>query len=229
MFVSIFGSEAGNLALKTLCNGGLYVTGGVSPRILIYPHFSNIFYSNYLEKGRMRNVLSNIPVFLVKHSDVGLLGAQVLGLRLLEELSFPVSKQTLSFDDEPIKVYHDNKSNNTTTLSASLSEESLSLSVKKESRIFGVHSGLFILVAFICGMSAALLYISEINSQMEYSIGFGIIFWTSFYWLLCLYFDNLPNGFDMVDGYTRGSYHVAAFHQVLLLLFLFFNLRLVLL
>lgn len=95
MFVSLYGSEAGNLAIKTLCFGGLYVAGGIGPRILPNAHYQDIFYKSMLAKGRMRTVLNSVPVYVVMHPGVGLLGAQVMGLRLLEDLDFKVNDDAI--------------------------------------------------------------------------------------------------------------------------------------
>jgi glucokinase len=84
LFVSGYGSEAGNLALKTLCFGGLYVAGGIAPKILPAMTDPALFYANVIAKGRMQSLLSAIPVFIVTHPQVGLLGSQVMALRLME-------------------------------------------------------------------------------------------------------------------------------------------------
>ncbi len=74
IFVSIYGAEAGNLALKILATGGIFLTGGIAPRIL--PKLSSrIFLDSFLDKGRMRPLLASIPVQVVVNEDAGLLGA----------------------------------------------------------------------------------------------------------------------------------------------------------
>ncbi len=76
IFVSAYGAEAGNLALKCLPTGGLFVAGGIAPRLL--PRLEQgAFMSSFLAKGRMSSVLTNIPVAVVLHPNVGLLGARV--------------------------------------------------------------------------------------------------------------------------------------------------------
>jgi glucokinase len=73
-FVHVLGVEAGNLALTFLAYGGVYLGGGIPPRIRAFlerPTFLRAF----LAKGRMGELLVRIPVALVLNSDVGLLGA----------------------------------------------------------------------------------------------------------------------------------------------------------
>jgi glucokinase len=78
-FVSILGAEAGNLALKVLATGGIYLGGGISPRItsdLQTPTFLDALRS----KGRFRQLLTNIPLHVIMNSKAGLLGAAAYGL-----------------------------------------------------------------------------------------------------------------------------------------------------
>jgi glucokinase len=76
LFVSAYGAEAGNLALKALPTGGLFIAGGIAPRML--PRMSGgAFMASFLAKGRMSSVLTSIPVAVVLHPNVGLLGARV--------------------------------------------------------------------------------------------------------------------------------------------------------
>lgn len=84
-FVRLYGAEAGNLALKTLPFGGLYVGGGIAPKLLWAILKENQFYGAYVAKGRMQKVLEQIPVFVVTHGQVGLLGAQVVCRRILKK------------------------------------------------------------------------------------------------------------------------------------------------
>jgi glucokinase len=75
LFVSAYGAEAGNLALKALPTGGLFVAGGIAPRML--PRLaSGAFMASFLAKGRLSSVLTTIPVAVVLHPNVGLLGAR---------------------------------------------------------------------------------------------------------------------------------------------------------
>ena len=74
MMVSIYGAEAGNLALKLLATGGIYVGGGIAPRIL-----EKLRAGPFLEaldaKGRFSELLSRIPVHVILNDRTALLGA----------------------------------------------------------------------------------------------------------------------------------------------------------
>eukprot|EP00742_Colponemidia_sp_Colp-10_P006018 GILJ01006442.1.p1 GENE.GILJ01006442.1~~GILJ01006442.1.p1 ORF type:complete len:357 (-),score=52.75 GILJ01006442.1:313-1383(-) len=86
LFVSLYGAEVGNLALKTLPYGGVYIAGGIGAKIkerLAEPDFIESF----LNKGRMRRILQNIPVSLVIREDLGLLGAQHVARRHVRSFS----------------------------------------------------------------------------------------------------------------------------------------------
>ena len=74
LFASIYGAEAGNLALKTLALGGVYVCGNIAARML--PILDRgLFRRAFLDKGRFGAVMEKIPVAVVIDSDVGLAGA----------------------------------------------------------------------------------------------------------------------------------------------------------
>jgi len=79
-FVEVLGAEAGNLALKILATGGVYLGGGIPPRIL--PVLANgTFTRAFRDKGRFCDLLSQIPVHVILNPKTGLLGAasHVLG------------------------------------------------------------------------------------------------------------------------------------------------------
>jgi glucokinase len=73
-FVSILGAEAGNLALKVLATGGLYLGGGIPLRILSYLNGER-FMQAFTHKGRFTQMLARIPVHVILNPDVALLGA----------------------------------------------------------------------------------------------------------------------------------------------------------
>ncbi|MDA8390286.1 MAG: glucokinase [Gammaproteobacteria bacterium] len=73
-FVTILGAEAGNLALKVLSTGGLFIGGGIPPRIL--PVLADgRFMAAFLRKGRFSRLLHDVPVSVIMNPDVALLGA----------------------------------------------------------------------------------------------------------------------------------------------------------
>ena len=79
-FVSILGAEAGNLVLKTLATGGVYLGGGIPPRIL--PVLEDpVFMNAFCNKGRFRELMTNIPVHVILNSQAPLLGAAAYGLQ----------------------------------------------------------------------------------------------------------------------------------------------------
>lgn len=80
-FVSIYGSEAGNFALKTLPFGGLYVAGGIAPK-LIEVIRAGAFVQAFRAKEPMEAVLDRIPVSVVLDSCVGLYGARRVAVSL---------------------------------------------------------------------------------------------------------------------------------------------------
>ncbi|MDD5241251.1 MAG: glucokinase [Sulfuricella sp.] len=81
LFVRIYGAEAGNLALKVLARGGVYVAGGVAPQI-VEKLKDGSFLQAFSAKGRYAELLSSIPVYVVLNPDVGLLGAEWVAGRL---------------------------------------------------------------------------------------------------------------------------------------------------
>ena len=80
MFVDAYGAEAGNLALKLLPYGGLYIAGGIAAKLLPLIEDGR-FMRSFLHKGRMRSLLEAVPVHLILNPQVGLVGASVCGLR----------------------------------------------------------------------------------------------------------------------------------------------------
>jgi glucokinase len=82
MFVSAYGAEAGNLALKFLPRGGLYIAGGIAAKNL--PLLTDgTFMAAFGQKGRMRSLVAQIPVSVVLNSQVGLIGAAAQSLDML--------------------------------------------------------------------------------------------------------------------------------------------------
>jgi len=74
MFVSAYGAEAGNLALKVLSVGGLYIGGGIAPKILDKMK-DGTFMKAFQDKGRLSQLLINMPVRIILDSRAALLGA----------------------------------------------------------------------------------------------------------------------------------------------------------
>ncbi len=79
MFVGILATEAGNLALKLLATGGVYLAGGIPPRILpaLDPAY---FMARFTNKGRLAELLRRIPVHVILNPKAALFGAARYGL-----------------------------------------------------------------------------------------------------------------------------------------------------
>jgi glucokinase len=86
MFVSAYGAEAGNLALKILSVGGVYVGGGIAPRI-IEKLKDGTFIKAFTDKGRLSQLLINMPVRIILESRAALLGAAAYAEARAAELS----------------------------------------------------------------------------------------------------------------------------------------------
>lgn len=81
IFIEAYGAEAGNLALKLLPYGGLYVAGGIAAKNLALIQ-SGSFLSAFLDKGRMRRLMERVPVYVILNPRVGLIGAALCASRL---------------------------------------------------------------------------------------------------------------------------------------------------
>jgi glucokinase len=86
IFVSAYGSEAGNLALKLLSVGGVYIGGGIAPRILEKLK-DGAFMKAFTDKGRMSQLIINMPVRIILESRAALLGAAAYAEARAAELS----------------------------------------------------------------------------------------------------------------------------------------------
>lgn len=74
LFVTLYGAEAGNLALKAYATGGVFVAGGIARKIRSAIE-NGAFVAAFVDKGRMEPLLRSIPVRLVLSDAVNLLGA----------------------------------------------------------------------------------------------------------------------------------------------------------
>jgi glucokinase len=74
LWIRIYGAESSNLALKIMSTGGLFLAGGIAPKIL--PKLQGAwFMQGFLDKGRMRALVQSMPVYVVTNEKIGLLGA----------------------------------------------------------------------------------------------------------------------------------------------------------
>jgi len=78
LFASAYGAESGNLALKVLATGGIYLGGGIAPKRLKTMQ-NGFFMQAFLDKGRMSALLQSIPVRIIMDDSCALLGAAAYG------------------------------------------------------------------------------------------------------------------------------------------------------
>jgi glucokinase len=81
LFVEILASEAGNLALKVMATGGVYLGGGIPMKIL--PALEERFMQSYTAKGRFSDLIATIPVYVIAHPQPALFGAGRFAFRLI--------------------------------------------------------------------------------------------------------------------------------------------------
>jgi len=83
LFVQSLGAEASNLALKTMATGGVFLGGGIPPKIL--PLLRRpLFLESFLNKGRLRPLLETMPINVILNDETALLGAARNAIRMLE-------------------------------------------------------------------------------------------------------------------------------------------------
>jgi glucokinase len=80
-FVSILGAEAGNLTLQVMATGGVYLGGGIPPKILSKLR-DGTFMASYVNKGRFADLLVQVPVYVILNEETALFGAACYGLGL---------------------------------------------------------------------------------------------------------------------------------------------------
>ena len=78
LFVAILGAEAGNMALKVMATGGVYIGGGIPPRII--PQIQRGLLTTMRDKGRFADLVATMPVHLITNARSPLLGAASVGL-----------------------------------------------------------------------------------------------------------------------------------------------------
>jgi glucokinase len=76
LFANAYGAEAGNLALRSVATAGIYIGGGIAPKILPVLQ-SGGFLEAFLSKAPLRDVVATIPVSVILNPEAGLLGAAV--------------------------------------------------------------------------------------------------------------------------------------------------------
>ena len=86
IFASAYGAEAGNMALKVLANGGMYLGGGIAPKILAKMQ-DGAFIKAFLDKGRLSPMLDHMPVRVILESRCALIGAAAYAEARAAEIS----------------------------------------------------------------------------------------------------------------------------------------------
>jgi glucokinase len=86
MFVSAYGAETGNVALKVLAMGGMYLGGGIAPKILKTMQ-NGVFLEAFLDKGRLSPLLHSVPVRIILDDTCALLGAAAYAEARAAEMS----------------------------------------------------------------------------------------------------------------------------------------------
>src|SRR5437660_1094886 len=83
LWTDIYGAEAGNLALKVLALGGVYVAGGIAVKILEKMK-DGCFFNSFKDKWHFENLLKNMPVSVITDENATQLGAAYEALRLVK-------------------------------------------------------------------------------------------------------------------------------------------------
>lgn len=91
LLVAILGAEVGNLAIKVLSTGGIYLGGGIAPRILTFLK-TPLFLDGVSRKGRFRELLKNMPIHVILNEKVGLMGAAEFCLALNDQHNISPTK-----------------------------------------------------------------------------------------------------------------------------------------
>jgi glucokinase len=86
LFASIYGAEAGNLALKAMTLNGVYLGGGIAPKLLAKLK-DGTFMKAFTNKGRYTRLMSSIPVKVVMNDKTALLGAASVAAALSHTLA----------------------------------------------------------------------------------------------------------------------------------------------
>jgi len=86
LFTSIYGAAAGNLALQVMAIGGVYIGGGIAPKI-IWKLKDGTFMKALIHKGRLSHIVANIPVKVIMNERTALLGAASRAVNLAQSLS----------------------------------------------------------------------------------------------------------------------------------------------
>jgi glucokinase len=82
LFVSVYGSQAGNLALTVMATGGVYLGGGIAAS-MVEKLRGELFLGAFRDKGRLAGVLDRMPIHVIVNTDAALIGAAAVASRLV--------------------------------------------------------------------------------------------------------------------------------------------------
>lgn len=85
LFIGIYGAQAGNLALTTMARDGVYIAGGIAPKILSALQQGD-FMAAFNCKGKMQNLMPGFPVKVITNAHVGIMGAALVASRYTQDL-----------------------------------------------------------------------------------------------------------------------------------------------
>ena len=83
LFIQAYAGQAGNFALSSLALNGVYIAGGIAPKVL-HRLQGSAFIDAFNAKGKMSHLMQNIPVKVITNTEVGLIGSRVYAQRLVE-------------------------------------------------------------------------------------------------------------------------------------------------
>lgn len=84
LFINCYGTQAGNFALASMALGGVYIAGGIAPRMEERLH-GDLFKAGFNRKGKMASLMNHIPIKLVMNTQVGLIGSRIVATRLANQ------------------------------------------------------------------------------------------------------------------------------------------------
>jgi len=84
VFVSIYGSAAGNLALQVMATAGMFLGGGIAPKI-IWKLRDGTFMKAFADKGRLSHIVNRIPVKVIMNDRAALFGAAAYALQMMKQ------------------------------------------------------------------------------------------------------------------------------------------------
>ena len=98
IFLSVLGAEAGNLALKVMATGGVYIGGGIAPRIISSLKKAS-FLRAFKNKGRFSGLMERIPLHVITNPKAALMGAAFYGLEINEQCTHENHKKGVKHDN----------------------------------------------------------------------------------------------------------------------------------